>query len=149
MKNMKGNRPLSRRGNSGFSLMEMLIVLGIMGMLVGIVITRFDTIFQGAEEDAAKQFVTQSLEAPLMSYRLHMGSYPTTEEGLQALVQPPSGPKASRWKGPYIKDTKVPEDPWGNPYQYRFPGQKNPNGYDVWSLGKDGQPSGDDIGNWK
>lgn len=147
MKHMNSERPARRRSrNAGFSLMEMLIVLGIMGMLVGIVIANFQGIFGGAQEDTARQFVNNSIKAPLMSYRMHMGGYPTTEQGLAALYNAPTGERASRWKGPYIE--KLPEDPWGNAYQYRFPGQKNPQGYDVWSLGPDGQQSADDIGNW-
>ncbi len=150
MNNMQLNSPSRpvRARNAGFSLMEMLIVLGIMGLLVGIVITNFQGIFAGAETDAAEQFVRNSVDAPLTAYKIHMGNFPTTEQGLAALVNPPGGDKASRWKGPYIKDRKVPIDPWGNPYNYRYPGQHNPNGYDVWSNGPDGVPSADDIGNW-
>jgi general secretion pathway protein G len=91
-------------------------------------------------------FVQASVKAPLQQYRMHMGSYPSTEEGLNALLDAPGGDKARHWKGPYI-DT-LPEDPWKNRYQYRFPGQHNPRGYDIWSMGPDGRPSDDDIGNW-
>ena len=78
-----------------------------------------------------------------------VGTYPTTEQGLNALLKAPTG-KESKWKGPYID--KIPEDPWGNPYQYQFPGTRNAykaKGYDIWSLGQNVNESTDDIGNWE
>ena len=100
--------------------------------------------------DIAKLFVSQSMQAPLAAYRIHVGHDPTTEEGLAALARCPKGLE-ERWKGPYVRvdEDKLPSDPWGRPYQYRCPGVHNPNGYDLWSLGPDGVPSRDDIGNWK
>ena len=135
-----------RARRSGFTLMEMLIVLGIIGLLMGILVVGFGNITSGAEEQTAGIFVNQTIKAPLQAYRMHMGGYPSTEAGLGALLNSPGGARASRWKGPYVD--KLPEDPWGNPYQYRYPGQRNPRGYDVWSNGPDGRPSEDDIGNW-
>lgn len=93
-------------------------------------------------------FVNQTAKIALVPYRLDVGRYPTTEEGLDALVQAPSG-KEDRWKGPYLES--LPSDPWGRPYEYRFPGTLNDQGlkgYDIWSLGEDGRKSADDIGNW-
>ncbi len=79
------------------------------------------------------------------AFELDCGRYPTTEEGLRALVEQPSGP--AKWMGPYVKS--MPEDPWGNPYMYRCPGQQNTHRYDLYSFGPDGQDGGgDDIGNW-
>jgi general secretion pathway protein G len=135
-------RPFQGRKRLGFSLIEMLIVLAIIGMIVGLIVQNFGGIFAGNQIDAAKSFVENSLEAPLTQYKIHMGSYPPN---LQALLTSP-GSDNGRWKGPYIK--KMPEDPWGRPYEYRFPGTKNPSGYDLFSLGPDGTASGDDIGNW-
>mgnify|MGYP000390504966 CR=1 FL=1 len=93
--------------------------------------------------------VNQTAKIGLTPYKLDVGNYPATEEGLQALIKAPSG-KESRWSGPYLEE--LPVDPWQNAYQYRFPGSKNVNGargYDLWSLGPDGVESADDIGNWK
>lgn len=134
------------RVRRGFSLIEMLIVLGIIALIAGFVVSDLGGIFGGAQVDAAKAFVDTGLEAPLMQYKLHTGSYPSTAEGIAALLTAPSS-KASKWRGPYVK--QIPNDPWGNPYQYRFPGVKNPGGYDLYSFGPDGVESADDIGNWK
>ncbi len=137
-----------RRDSRGFTLLEILLAVAILGMLVALAITNVDRIFGGAQEDSARLFVTQSLQVPLQSYRTHMGNYPSTAEGLQALVTAPSD-KADRWRGPYVTNDSVPLDPWKNPYQYRFPGVRNKTGYDVWSKGPDGQDgTADDIGNW-
>ncbi|MGJ3241919.1 MAG: type II secretion system major pseudopilin GspG [Opitutales bacterium] len=130
---------------SGFSLIEILIVIALIAMLATLVITNLDVIFGGQQEKVAQLWVKSAAKAPLTKYRIDTGSYPTTEQGLQALVQAPPG-KEGQWKGPYIEE--IPTDPWNNPYQYRFPGEKNATGYDLWSLGPDGQPSEDDIGNW-
>lgn len=135
-----------KRSQRGFSLIEMLIVLGIIALIAGFVVSNLGGIFGGAQEDAAKAFVESGLEAPLMQYKLHTGSYPNTAEGIAALLSAPAS-KATKWRGPYIK--QIPTDPWGNPYQYRFPGTKNTAAYDLYSYGPDGQESGDDIGNWK
>ena len=92
--------------------------------------------------------MNQTVKLGFTAYKIDLGSYPSTEEGISALAKAPAG-KETRWKGPYIE--KVPADPWGNAYQYRFPGSKNINGssgYDIWSLGEDGTESADDIGNW-
>ena len=106
--------------------------------------------FRDAELGAAKVFVKSSMEAPLMSYRSHLGDYPSTEEGLRALVSAPDG-KSDRWRGPYVRRSngRLPLDPWGEPYQYRYPGLKNPDSYDIFSKGPDRKPNtSDDIGNW-
>ncbi len=130
----------------GFSLIEILIVLALIALLAGVVVTNFTGIFQGGQESTAKIFVDSSVSAPLLKYRIDTGSFPTTAEGLKALLTPP-GNKAAKWKGPYIEE--LPEDPWGNPYKYRYPGSKNTNKYDLYSLGEDGTESADDIGNWE
>jgi type II secretion system protein G len=86
--------------------------------------------------------------APLAGFRRDLGRFPTTEENLLVLLYPPRG-AGNAWKGPYIEGPDVPLDPWGHRYLYRFPAMKEgPDEYDVWSLGPDGIPSDDDIGNW-
>lgn len=135
---------------SGFSLIEILIVIALITALFTIAIGNLGGIFGGQQEKVASLFVNQTLKTALTPYRLDVGNYPSTEEGLKALVKAPAG-KESKWKGPYIEASEVPRDPWDNPYNYRFPGSKNVNsarGYDVWSLGPDGVESADDIGNW-
>ena len=130
----------------GFSLVEMLIVIALIAIIATLVIGNLDVIFGENQEKSAKIFVDQSIKTPLMAYRTSIGGYPSTSEGLQALSNAPQG-KESRWKGPYID--KLPLDPWGNAYHYRYPGTHNTRGYDVWSSGPDGQDgTPDDIGHW-
>jgi general secretion pathway protein G len=140
--------PRKLRRTSGFSLIEILIVIALIAVLATLSIGKLDTIFGGQQEKTAGLFVKSSVKAPLIAYRLDIGSYPTTEEGLAALMKPPAG-KEAKWRGPYVEQSPV--DPWNKPYQYRYPGSKNVSGarsYDVWSWGPDGTESGDDIGNW-
>ena len=130
----------------GFTLFEILVVVGIIGLLATFVVTNFSQIFGGAKEDLARTFVNSGLDHVLLKFRMDTGSYPTTQEGIQALyTAPPS--RAAKWRGPYIK--RIPEDPWGIPYQYRYPGTKNPDEYDLFSYGPDKVESADDIGNWE
>jgi general secretion pathway protein G len=132
----------------GFTLIEILVVISIIMLLAGVIIANVGKSFGGAQQDIAKLFVTQSMKTSLVTYRLNMGSYPSTEEGLLALVTAPAG-KADRWRGPYVEGNKIPLDPWGEPYQYRFPGVHNKDGYDLWSKGPDKTDgTDDDIGNW-
>lgn len=128
--------------------MEMLLVIGLMGVLMGIMALGFGNIFGQNEVEIAGMFVKQSIKPNLMQYRMNMGSYPSTQEGLDVLLYPPEGDKSARWKGPYADS--IPKDPWGNPYQYCYPGVHNKTSYDVWSMGPDGQDgTPDDIGNWE
>jgi general secretion pathway protein G len=138
----------SQRTGEAFTLLEILVVLAIVGMLVGLAVTNVDKIFGTSQKDITKLFVNQSMQAPLTVYKIHMGDYPTTAEGLQALITPPAN-KADHWRGPYLQESKLPTDPWGEPYQYRYPGVKNPDRYDLWSKGPDKTDgTEDDIGNW-
>ncbi len=132
----------------GFTLLEIMIALAILGLLVGLAVTNLDNIFGDAQGTTAKLFVRESIKLPLTSYRIKMGDYPSTAEGLQALITAPSG-KADQWTGPYFADSKIPLDPWGEPYIYRYPGVHNKNGYDIYSKGPDKTDgTADDIGNW-
>jgi len=138
---------IARRGSArrGFTLLEILVVLAIVALLATLAITNVDQIFGGAQESTAQLFVRESMKLPLTTYKIHMGDFPSTAEGLQALVVRPG--TTGNWRGSYIEG--VPIDPWGEPYQYRFPGEKNKGGYDLWSKGKDKQSgTDDDIGNW-
>lgn len=140
------HRRLSR--SAGFTLLEILVVLAIIGLLAGLAITNVDKIFGGAQGSAAKLFVSQTMKTSLTTYRIHMGNYPTTSEGLQALITSPSS-RAEKWNGPYIEGGKIPKDPWDEPYQYAYPGTRNKDSFDLWSKGPDKQNgTADDIGNW-
>jgi general secretion pathway protein G len=141
-------RLLERRSTRAFTLLEILVVLAIIGLLAGLAVTNLDKLFGGAQTDIARTFVSTSMKMPLTAYRMDMGDYPSTAEGLKALSTVPSN-KADRWRGPYVTEGRIPDDPWKEPYQYRYPGTKNKNGYDLWSKGPDKQDgTADDIGNW-
>jgi general secretion pathway protein G len=138
------------RGEGGFTLLEILLALGILAMLVALAVTNVGRILGGAQDSVAKTFVRESMKTPLTAYRIGVGDYPSTEEGLQALVVAPES-KADRWRGPYVDSPggKIPLDPWGEPYQYRYPGVHNKDSYDLWSKGPDkADGTDDDIGNW-
>lgn len=138
------------RRESGFSLIEIITVLAIIGLLVGVVISNTGNIFSQSQEKVARIFVHDSVKTPLIRYRIDLGDYPSTNEGLAALLTAPNN-NSDRWHGPYMDATggKVPSDPWGEPYQYRYPGTKNSGGYDVYSKGPDkAADTADDIGNW-
>lgn len=120
----------------GFTLLELLVVIVIIGLLAGYVAPRYFAQVGRSEIQVARSQI-DSLEKALDQYRLDMRRYPTSEEGLDALVVKPSG--ANGWNGPYLKKA-VPNDPWGRAYVYRTPGQKGE--FDLISLGRDGRPGG-------
>jgi general secretion pathway protein G len=139
--------PLHRRAAAGFTLLELLVALVIIGALVGYVGPKYFDQLGKSEKKIARAQV-DAIEKALDTYRLDVGRYPTTEQGLAALSTRPG--EEARWNGPYLKKA-LPADPWGKPYQYRNPGEHGID-VDVFSFGKDGQPGGDgdaaDIGNW-
>jgi general secretion pathway protein G len=142
---LRARRPLVS-GQGGFTLIELLIVVIILGVLAGLVGPRlFGRV--GQSRQAAARVQIELLGAALDQFKLDVSRYPTTQEGLQALQQSPGN--APGWEGPYLKKD-VPRDPWGNPYQYRSPGEHGE--YDVASLGSDGAPGGDgeaaDVTSW-
>lgn len=130
----------------GFTLLELLVVMVIIGLLAGYVGPRFFSQIGKSEVNTARAQI-DAFEKALDQYRLDVGRYPSAEQGLPALMAAPAG--ASRWQGPYLRKA-VPADPWGNPYRYRQPGEHGE--YDLFSYGADGQPGGEgtnaDITNW-
>ncbi|MFT3782949.1 MAG: type II secretion system major pseudopilin GspG [Nibricoccus sp.] len=142
------SRGLAGKAVRAFTVLEMMIVIAIIGMLVGLLLKNIGGANESAKLSMAEIFVKSSVKLPLQTYSMQMGDYPSTAEGLQALVVAPSA-KADRWRGPYFEDGKLPLDPWGESYQYRYPATKKKGGYDVWSKGPDKQDgTEDDIGNW-
>ncbi|MDR2721167.1 MAG: type II secretion system major pseudopilin GspG [Puniceicoccales bacterium] len=129
--------------SKGFSLIEMLIVLAIIAGITGLLVSNLDSIFGGSKEQMAHIFANEVVKTPLMAYKINIGSYPSTAEGLQALVEAPRG-KEHKWKGPYMES--LPKDPWGNDYFYACPGVHNRAAYDIWSMGS--PTKGKEIGNW-
>lgn len=141
-------RPISiRLSNSGFTLLELLVVLVILGLLAGYVAPKYFSQVGKSEVKTARAQI-DALEKALDQYRIDTGRYPNAEQGLAALNAKPAD--EPRWDGPYLKKA-VPADPWGKPYQYRNPGERGE--IDLFSFGRDGQPGGDgdgaDIGNWQ
>src|SRR5262245_3567921 len=136
-----------QKTNKGITLIELLVVMVIIAMFATLVGSRLFRNVEKGRQTVAKEQITQ-FESNLDIYRLDVGRYPSTEEGLQALRARPSG--VENWDGPYLKKD-VPMDPWGQPYVYRFPGQHGD--FDLFSFGADGQEGGEgdaaDIKNWK
>jgi general secretion pathway protein G len=137
------------RRSHGFTLIEIMVVVVILGILAATIIPRFIGTTHDARVSAAKSHVAE-LENALERFYVHMDRYPTTEEGLKALVEAPDGDE-KKWRGPYISQLR--QDPWDNPYQYRCPGTHHPTQFDLWSRGADGKDGGEgenaDIGNWQ
>ncbi|MEI7447582.1 MAG: type II secretion system major pseudopilin GspG [Burkholderiales bacterium] len=131
---------VAHRAARGFTLLELLVVLVILGLLASLVGPRLFGNVSKSEVKVARAQIA-ALETAIENFRLDVGRYPSTEEGLAALQKAPADDP--RWAGPYLKKT-VPNDPWGQPYQYRFPGERGD--FDIVSLGRDGRPggSGDD-----
>jgi general secretion pathway protein G len=136
-------RPFRHRG---FTLLELLVVMVIIGLLAAYVGPKYFSQIGKSEVKTARAQIV-GLEKALQQYRIDVGRFPTTEEGLQALLSRPSS--ASRWDGPYLEKT-LPMDPWGRPYAYASPGQHGD--FDLLSAGRDGRPGGEgldaDITSW-
>jgi general secretion pathway protein G len=129
----------------GFTLIELMLVVIIIGILVSMVVPRLVGRSEEARISAAKADISANISVALDLYELDNGHYPSTEEGLDALQTKPAS--AANWKGPYLK--RKPQDPWGNPYVYRSPGEHNSD-YDLYSYGPDAaEGGGDDVTNWE
>lgn len=139
---------LKKQRSDAFTLIEIMVVVVILGILAATIIPQFIGTTQDAKISAAKSQIAE-LDSALERFYIHMDRYPTVEEGLQALVTAPQGAE-DKWRGPYIKQLR--NDPWGNPYQYSFPGTHHPTSFDIWSRGTggtDGSASdAAEIGNW-
>ena len=142
MKKRKG-----RGEQSGYTLVELLVVLAILGLLVALAAPRVIKYLGGAKIDTARIQI-EKLGGVLDLYRLEIGRYPTEQEGLEALVERP--PQVDAWNGPYLKNRQSLIDPWGTPYTYRAPGEHGE--YRLYTLGADGKDGGDgedqDVTNW-
>lgn len=121
---------------AGFTLLEILVVIAILGLLIGLVAPAVLRQLGSARNSIAHQSI-ERLSSVLDLYKLDVGSYPSTEDGLQALVAQP--PDASNWNGPYVKGEAVPVDPWNHPYDYRNPSARGGHDYDLCSRGSTGQ----------
>ena len=138
-----------RKTRRGFTLIELLLVMVILVVLAALVLPKFTGRAEDANISAANTQINSLFSVALDMYEADNGKYPTTAQGLTSLrVIPTAAPEPRNWKGPYLKND-VPNDPWGNAYIYRAPGQKNPSGYDLISVGPDGREgTEDDITNY-
>ncbi|MGE5308163.1 MAG: type II secretion system major pseudopilin GspG [Deltaproteobacteria bacterium] len=133
------------RKQRGFTLIELMLVVIIIGALVAMVMPRLTGRGEQARAAAAKADIMSNIATGLKLYELDNGEFPSTEEGLGALLAKPAG--AQNWRGPYLE--KRPVDPWGREYKYKSPGEHRTTDYDLYSLGKDGVENEDDVKNWE
>jgi general secretion pathway protein G len=138
----------TNRKQTGFTLLELLVVLGIIAMLAGLVGPQVMKHMGESKVKAAKVQI-EDLAQTLDMYKLDVGSYPTSDQGLEALIESPDG--AQRWNGPYLRKSKVPLDPWQQEYKYTSPGEHGK--FDISSLGADGKEGGEgedkDLNSWE
>ena len=140
---------MKRKRVQHYTFIEIMVVVIIIAILAAIVMPKF----AGRTEDAkvsAAQSQIGIFQTSLNLYNLDTGKYPTTEQGLKALIHKPTSPPVpADWRGPYLETKKLPQDAWKNEYKYTCPGKHNPESYDLFSMGPDGQQGGeDDISNW-
>jgi len=130
---------LPRQPSAGFTLVELLVVLAILGLLVGIAVPQLFKYFSRAKEDAAKIQI-QTIASGLDLFLLDIGRYPTDQEGLKALVEAPAN--LANWAGPYVSQASILNDPWGRGYVYHVPSRQAGVAYDLYTLGPDGDATG-------
>jgi general secretion pathway protein G len=135
------------RGEAGFTLVELLVVMVILVLLASLVAPRVIGYLGSSRTKTAKVQI-ESLSTALELFKLDTGRYPSDQEGLNALVERPS--EARSWNGPYLQKDRVPEDPWGRPYRYRFPGERG--AFEIFTFGADDREGGEgedqDVANW-
>lgn len=135
---------MNRQKERGFTLVELMLVVIILGVLAAMAVVKFSGRAQEAKVQTAKGEIAGAYATALQLYEIDTGKFPSSEEGLRAL----ESSSVKGWKGPYIKSKNF-NDPWGNAYQYKAPGNHNQDDYDLYSFGPDGQEGGgDDITNW-
>jgi general secretion pathway protein G len=127
---------------AAFSLVEIMVVVIIIGILAATIIPQFVGSSKDAKVAAAKASISE-LESAVERFYVQMDRYPTADEGLKVLVDPPTNDEEKKWRGPYVKQLR--EDPWGHAYLYACPGSHHAASFDIWSGGGDGK---DEIGNW-
>ena len=132
----------------GFTLVEVLLVLVILMIIASLVVAAYGPIQRQAYINATRTQI-KAFKTPLQTYRLNLNDYPSTQQGLEALRDPPADlPNVDKWVGPYL-DSPVPLDPWDNPYQYEYPGKYEVDVPDIWSFGPDGMDgTDDDVASW-
>lgn len=134
----------------GFTLIEIMLVVIIIGILVAMLVPNIAGRSEQARKTAARTDIESNLSTALDLYKMDIGQYPTTEQGLSALISmPTASPVPAQWNGPYLKKKKVPKDPWGRDYVYASPGVHNPESYDLSSLGASGTEGSDNVNNWE
>ncbi|MFH1339462.1 MAG: type II secretion system major pseudopilin GspG [Candidatus Omnitrophota bacterium] len=133
------------KNKTGFTLIELMLVVIIIGALVAMVMPRLTGRGEQARVAAARADINANIATALKLYELDNGVFPNSAEGLNALLSKPSS--AKNWNGPYLE--RAPFDPWGREYQYKSPGDHHPQDYDLYSLGRDGVASEDDVTNWE
>lgn len=143
-------RRLSRLGQAGMTLVEIMVVVAIIGLILGVVgVNVFERFEKAKMETAATQI--KALEGALAQYRRDNGSYPSTEQGLRALIEKPNIGKVPKYfpKSGYLRERNIPTDPWNNEYQYRSPGVYG-NDFEIWSVGPDeDEGTEDDVKSWE
>lgn len=137
---------MKRNSVRAFTLIEILVVVAIIGLLAGLLLSRAGGALDGAQIKVAHSMVNDTYRTSLVRYKIDLGDYPSTADGMNALLTSPAN-AGDRWRGPYAD--KIAADPWGEPYQYRYPGTHNKGSFDLYSKGPDKtEGTADDIGNW-